>query len=88
VAALSGGTLYLFRRNFGFIVPAMIAHGIWDFSGFLDTNFGTLLVSSAALVLTVVVAIIVLIVLIKLARNEHVAVTPRGIIGAANQPAA
>ena len=87
LAALSGGTLYLIRRNFGFIVPAMIAHGVWDFSSFLDVNYGTLILSSVSLILTIVIAIIVLIVLINLARNEHVVVTPRGIITASKQPA-
>ena len=88
LAALSGGTLYLFRRNFGFIVPAMIAHGLWDFSTFLDANFGTLILTGLAFVVTIAIAVIVFIVLIKLARNEHIAVTPRGIIGADTTQAA
>ena len=87
LAALSGGTLYLFRRNFGFIVPAMIAHGLWDFSTFLDANYGTLITTGLAFAITIAIAIIVLIILIKLARNEHIAVTPRGIISANTQPA-
>lgn len=87
LAALSGGTLYLIRRQFGFIIPAMIAHGIWDFSTFLDANFGTQLITLLSLVVTIVIAVIALIVLIQLARKEHVAVTPRGIIGASPQPA-
>lgn len=34
-AAMSGFGLYLFRRGWGWIVPAMIAHGVWDISSFL-----------------------------------------------------
>ncbi len=40
LAALTGVTLYLFRRGFAAIVPAMVAHGLWDISAFLDLNHG------------------------------------------------
>lgn len=34
IAALSGFGLYLTRRGFGWIVPAMLLHGFWDMSTF------------------------------------------------------
>ena len=89
LAALSGGTLYLFRRNFGFIVPAMIAHGLWDFSTFLEVNFGREVTGLVTFLVTIAIAIAALVVLIKLARNErNVAVTPRGIVTTATPSAA
>ncbi|MGB7961884.1 MAG: CPBP family intramembrane glutamic endopeptidase [Propionicimonas sp.] len=36
VATLTGATLYAFRRQWAFILPAMIAHGVWDISTFLS----------------------------------------------------
>lgn len=35
LAALTGSLLYVFRRHFGVIWPAMVAHGMWDISTFL-----------------------------------------------------
>lgn len=40
LATFSGFVLYLFRRGFGMIVIAMLFHGLWDFSVFLDQDFG------------------------------------------------
>lgn len=37
-AAMSGFGLYLFRRGFSWIVPAMIAHGLWDMSSFIAAD--------------------------------------------------
>lgn len=37
-AAMSGFGLYLFRRGFSWILPAMIAHGLWDMSTFLAAD--------------------------------------------------
>ncbi|MBD3925655.1 CPBP family intramembrane metalloprotease [Nocardioides cavernae] len=80
LAGLSGAVLYLWRRNYGYIIPAMIAHGLWDFSTFLEGNYGRDLVQVLTLLLTVAVAISALVVLIRLARNErNVVVTPHGV---------
>lgn len=40
MAALSGSILYAFRRHYGVIWPAMVAHGAWDISTFLAGGFG------------------------------------------------
>jgi len=80
IAGLSGAALYLWRRNYGLIVPAMVAHGLWDFSTFLEVNYGRGPVQVLTLLLTVAVAISALVVIIKLARNERdVVVTPHGV---------
>lgn len=39
LAGLSGIVLYGFRRHFGSIVPAMVAHGAWDISTFLAGGY-------------------------------------------------
>jgi hypothetical protein len=36
LAAGDGVVLYVFRRAYGLIVVAMVAHGLWDISTFLD----------------------------------------------------
>ena len=86
LAGLSGGALYLFRRNFAFIVPAMIAHGLWDFSSFLDLNYGATATTALSFLLTAAIAVAVLVILIKLARHEHDVVTPQGIVGVGHSP--
>ena len=40
LAAISGATLYAFRRYRGLILTAMIAHGLWDASLFLSDSDG------------------------------------------------
>lgn len=39
IAAMSGMILYAFRRRFGSMLPAMVAHGVWDISTFLTANY-------------------------------------------------
>lgn len=39
IAGLSGALLYVFRRRFGSILPAMVAHGAWDISTFLAGSY-------------------------------------------------
>jgi hypothetical protein len=41
LAAFSGCILYVFRRKFGVLWPAMVAHGAWDSSTFLAGGFGS-----------------------------------------------
>lgn len=80
LAALIGVTLYLFRRGFGAIVPAMVAHGLWDISTFLDLNHGTGGAHDLALYGTLAVALASLIALVVLMRHDRgVVVTPASI---------
>ncbi|MCC6506721.1 MAG: CAAX amino terminal protease self- immunity [Alphaproteobacteria bacterium ADurb.BinA280] len=39
LAALMGIVLYVFRRHFGLLWPAMLAHGAWDISVFLGERY-------------------------------------------------
>ena len=79
LAALIGVTLYLFRRGFGAIVPAMVAHGLWDISTFLDLNHGTGGAHDLALYGTLAVALASLIALVVLMRQDRgLVVTPAG----------
>lgn len=39
IAALTGFALYLIRRGTGWLVYAMIAHGVWDISTFLALSY-------------------------------------------------
>lgn len=68
LAALSGSILYVFRRHFGTIWPAMLAHGMWDISTFLSTNYAQPWLQMANLVslgLTVVFGIGVVVGLLQ-----------------------
>ena len=81
LAALTGVTLYLFRRGFGAIVPAMVAHGLWDISTFLDLNHGTGGAHDLALYGTLGVALVSLIALVVLMRQDRrLVVTPAGVV--------
>jgi len=81
LAALTGVTLYLFRRGFGVIVPAMVAHGLWDISAFLDLNHGTGNAHDLALYGTLLAAAAALVALIALMRRDRgLVVTPAGIV--------
>lgn len=46
LAAASGVVYYLFRRTWGLLVPAMLAHGLWDTSLFLPAPVGSLVTAS------------------------------------------
>lgn len=70
MAALSGFVLYLFRRRFAWIVPAMIAHGIWDISVFLSKDYLPPVISTASLVLTGVIQVLALVALVLFVRSE------------------
>lgn len=61
MAALSGMTLYQFRRATGSIVAGMVAHGLWDISTFLPTQSSNMVLASvegAGLVLAPIVALV------------------------------
>lgn len=39
LAGLTGAMLYVFRRRYGCLWPAMVAHGLWDISTFLSSGY-------------------------------------------------
>jgi membrane protease YdiL (CAAX protease family) len=81
LAALTGVALYLFRRGFAAILPAMVAHGLWDISAFLDLNHGRGHAHDLALYGTLLVAAASLVALIALMRRDRgLVVTPAGIV--------
>lgn len=61
VVSAIGVVLYLFRRRSGSLVPAMVAHGLWDISLFLPTTAAgetvTLVFQIAVFVAAVVAAV-------------------------------
>ncbi len=71
LAALTGVMLYVFRRHYGSIWPAMIAHGIWDISTFLAGAFPVRWASVGNLGMQLVLVLIGLAVLIALARGDR-----------------
>jgi membrane protease YdiL (CAAX protease family) len=71
MAALTGFVLYLMRRRFGWIVPAMIAHGAWDFSAFLAQDYLSEAVNQATLALTMLIQLLALVALVQFVRTER-----------------
>jgi membrane protease YdiL (CAAX protease family) len=71
LAALTGFVLYLFRRRFAWIVPAMIAHGIWDISVFLSKDYLSPTMNTIALALSAVIQVLALIALVQFVRSER-----------------
>lgn len=70
MAALTGFVLYLFRRRFARIVPAMIAHGVWDISVFLGKDYLPAAIATASLALTGVIQVLALVALLLFVRSE------------------
>jgi membrane protease YdiL (CAAX protease family) len=80
LAAITGAVLYLIRRGFSSIVPAMIAHGLWDFSVFLDGEYGRGFPHSISLPLTLAVAMLAMIAIITVFRRDRaITMTPAGL---------
>jgi membrane protease YdiL (CAAX protease family) len=50
VAAISGATLYQFRRATGFLAAGMVVHGLWDISLFLPAGPATTATSTFELI--------------------------------------
>lgn len=69
LAALTGFVLYLFRRRFAWIVPAMIAHGIWDISVFLSKDYLSPAMNTIAIALTAVIQLLAIIALVQFVRS-------------------
>ena len=74
LAGLTGFVLYLFRRRFAWIVPAMIAHGIWDISVFLSSKYLSPTINTISLALTAVIQLLAIIALVQFVRSEREAV--------------
>jgi hypothetical protein len=74
LAGLTGFVLYLFRRRFAWIVPAMIAHGIWDISVFLSKDYLSQTMNTITLALTAVIQLLAIIALVRFVRSEREAV--------------
>ena len=74
LAGLTGFVLYLFRRRFAWIVPAMIAHGIWDISVFLSKDYLSQTMNTITLALTAVIQLLAIIALVRFVRSEGEAV--------------
>lgn len=70
VAAASGCTLYLMRRGTGSLIPAMVLHGVWDFSSFAGEGSGALGAANWAFS---IISIILCIVLLRVRRNDDLA---------------
>jgi uncharacterized protein len=74
LAGLTGFVLYLFRRRFALIVPAMIAHGIWDISVFLSKDYLSQTMNTITFALTAVIQLLAIIALVQFVRSEREAV--------------
>lgn len=71
IAALSGVVLYVFRRHFGVIWPAMVAHGAWDISTFLSQRHGQPWASTTSLALFAVMDLLSVAILIGIVRRDR-----------------
>lgn len=71
LAALTGFILYLFRRRFAWIVPAMVAHGIWDISVFLSADYLSETLNMLTITLTVLMQILALVAVVMFVRRER-----------------
>lgn len=80
LAAVSGATLYAFRRHRGLILTAMVAHGIWDSSAFLADSNGRDWLGAASLLFVVGGLVLGILVLVSVWRTDKsTVVTPAGI---------
>lgn len=71
LAALSGIVLYVFRRQWGCLWPAMIAHGTWDISTFLAGGYSSAWLSALALPLVGVSALMGILVYTSILLNDR-----------------
>lgn len=71
LAGLTGFVLYLFRRRYAWIFPAMIAHGIWDISLFLSGNYLSPTINTITIALSFAIQALAIIALFQFVRNER-----------------
>jgi membrane protease YdiL (CAAX protease family) len=80
LAALSGYALYLFRRVRGVIWMAMLAHGSWDISIFLSSNYGRDGANALAFVLNNALVVACIVALVRSRHQDRTfTVTPEGV---------
>lgn len=86
LATFTGATLYAFRRQSAFILPAMIAHGVWDVSTFLTGSNTAMWLTVASLPLLVVPAAAGVAVLLSVWRRDQgqvaIPAVPSSVAGA------
>lgn len=86
LATFTGATLYAFRRQSAFILPAMIAHGVWDVSTFLTGSNTAMWLTVASLPLLVVPAAAGVAVLFSVWRRDQgqvaIPAVPSSVAGA------
>lgn len=75
LAALSGILLYVFRRQWGYLWPAMIAHGTWDISTFLAVGYSSAWLSTLALPMMGVSVLMSILVYISILSNDRRIIT-------------
>ena len=71
MAALSGAVLYAFRRHYGVIGPAMVAHGAWDISAFLAGGYAAPWLALPSLVMQALILVAGVAVLVSVYRNDR-----------------
>lgn len=71
LAGLSGVLLYVFRRRYVSIVPAMVAHGAWDISTFLAGGYSRPGMDVAGLAMQLVFVVLAIVVIVGLARRDR-----------------
>ncbi|WP_104167279.1 CPBP family intramembrane glutamic endopeptidase [Arthrobacter sp. SX1312] len=71
LATLTGAILYSFRRIGGLLLPAMIAHGLWDISLFLPPANPTRSSSLIGLALVVAIPVLGLVALVAVAVTDR-----------------
>ena len=80
LAAVSGATLYAFRRNHGLLLTAMIAHAAFDMSAFLSAGHGSDWLAPVNLLLVLGGLVLGVAVLVSVWRTDRATVvTPGGI---------
>lgn len=67
-AFFSGSMLYLTRRVTGSLIPAMLLHGLWDFSAFIGDPA---VISNALLAINTILALVLVLVLLRREKRER-----------------
>lgn len=68
LAFLSGSMLYLTRRLTGSLVPAMLLHGLWDFSTFIGHSVA---ITTFLTMVNALTALVLVLVLVRREKGQH-----------------
>lgn len=80
LTAVIGLSLYFFRRRYGLLWPAMIAHGVWDVTTFFLASHGADWAVATQFALLPVALVVGIVALVSTWRTDrHTVVTPDGI---------